>query len=121
MTDGRGNDVIVHPMEQCGFEARKEFYFEEANRDALLMICERKAFEEALLTDFPTTTGYAPRTTELPHDRGGRTSTALWGGGAQRSRERKEVRVRKSNPPHSRHRAVGCHYPNPDTHVKLVR
>jgi hypothetical protein len=60
MTDGRGNDVIVHPMEQCGFEARKEFYFEEANRDALLMVCEREAFEEALLTDSPATMGRPP-------------------------------------------------------------
>ena len=60
MTDGRGNDVVVHLMEQCGFEARKEFHFEEANKDALLMVCERKAFGEALLTDFPATTGRAP-------------------------------------------------------------
>jgi len=60
MTDGRGNDVVVHLMEQCGFEARKEFYFEEADEDALLMVCERKAFEEAFLTDSPATTGYAP-------------------------------------------------------------
>jgi len=60
MTDGRGNDVVVHFVEQCGFEARKEFYFEEADKDALLMVCEREAFEEALLTGSPATTGRAP-------------------------------------------------------------
>ena len=100
----------------------KEFYFEEADKDALLMVCERKAFEEALLTDSPATTGMHP------DERLNCLTTAVGGPvrhpavvGAQRSRERKEVRVRKSNPPHSRHRAVGCHYPNPDTHVELVR
>ena len=47
-------------MEQCGLKTRKEFYFEEADKDALLMVCERKVFEEAFLTDSPATTGYAP-------------------------------------------------------------
>lgn len=49
------NEVVVHLMEQCGFEARKEFYFEEADKDALLMVCEREDFEDALLAESPAT------------------------------------------------------------------
>ncbi|WP_049971369.1 GNAT family N-acetyltransferase [Haladaptatus cibarius] len=49
------NEVVLHVLEQCGFEARKEFYFEEADKDALLMVCERDGFEEALLADSPAT------------------------------------------------------------------
>jgi len=51
------NDVVIHLMEQCGFEPRKEFYFEEANKDALLMVCDPERFERALLADSPTTLG----------------------------------------------------------------
>lgn len=52
------NDVVIHLMEECGFEARKEFYFEEADKEARLMVCEREAFEEALLADSPATVAH---------------------------------------------------------------
>ncbi|WP_330633411.1 GNAT family N-acetyltransferase [Halocatena halophila] len=42
------NDVVIHVLEQCGFEARTEFYFEEADKDALLMVCDQESFESAL-------------------------------------------------------------------------
>ena len=51
------NEAVVHILKQCGFEAQKEFYFEEAEKDALLMTCERDEFEEALLADSPATLG----------------------------------------------------------------
>ncbi|MFC4405503.1 GNAT family N-acetyltransferase [Haloarchaeobius iranensis] len=49
------NDVVIHVLRQCGFEPRKEFHFEEAEKDALLMVCEREAFEDALLASSPAT------------------------------------------------------------------
>ncbi len=49
------NDVVIHVLEQCGFEARKEFYFEEADKDALLMVCDRESFESALLSETTAT------------------------------------------------------------------
>lgn len=54
------NEVVIHILEQCGFEARNEFYFEEAEKDALLMVCERDRFEEALLADSPATLAQGP-------------------------------------------------------------
>ncbi|AQL44525.1 GNAT family N-acetyltransferase [Halorientalis sp. IM1011] len=45
------NDVVIHLLKQFGFEAHHEFYFEEAEKDALLMICERDDFEDALSED----------------------------------------------------------------------
>lgn len=50
------NDVVIHLLKECGFEAHKEFYFEEADKDALLMICEREDFEEAMLGGSTATT-----------------------------------------------------------------
>jgi acetyl CoA:N6-hydroxylysine acetyl transferase len=45
------NEVVIHFLEQCGFEPRKEFYFEAADKDALLMVCEQADFEDALFDD----------------------------------------------------------------------
>lgn len=45
------NEIVIHLMKQCGFEARDEFYFEAAEKDARLLVCEREAFEEALFGD----------------------------------------------------------------------
>ncbi|QIO21370.1 GNAT family N-acetyltransferase [Haloarcula sp. JP-L23] len=52
------NDRVVHVFEQCGFEPRGEFHFEEAEKDALLLVCERDHFESEVLADataVPTT------------------------------------------------------------------
>ncbi|MBX0322491.1 acetyltransferase [Halomicroarcula sp. F13] len=52
------NDHVVHVFEQCGFEPRGEFHFEKAEKDALLLVCERDRFESEVLTDaaaVPTT------------------------------------------------------------------
>jgi acetyl CoA:N6-hydroxylysine acetyl transferase len=45
------NDRVIHIFEKCGFEPRKEFYFDEAGKDALLLICERDRFESDVLAD----------------------------------------------------------------------
>ncbi|QLG28945.1 acetyltransferase [Halorarum halophilum] len=45
------NERVIHVFEQCGFEPRKEFYFEESEKDALLMVCERERFETDVLAD----------------------------------------------------------------------
>lgn len=52
------NDVVIHLLEQCGFEANKDFYFEEADKDARLMICNQEAFEDALLADSSASLGH---------------------------------------------------------------
>ncbi|GGO03113.1 GNAT family N-acetyltransferase [Haloarcula pellucida] len=52
------NDRVVHVFEQCGFEPRGEFHFEDAEKDALLLVCERDHFESEVLADataVPTT------------------------------------------------------------------
>lgn len=45
------NEKVVHVFEQCGFEAEKEFHFDEAEKDAVLLICERERFESEVLAD----------------------------------------------------------------------
>ncbi len=43
------NERVIHVFEQCGFEPRTEFYFDEAEKDALLLVCERERFESEVL------------------------------------------------------------------------
>ncbi|WP_135306121.1 GNAT family N-acetyltransferase [Haloarcula amylovorans] len=45
------NEKAVHIFEQCGFEAETEFHFDEAEKDAVLLVCERERFESEVLTD----------------------------------------------------------------------
>ncbi|WP_435180973.1 GNAT family N-acetyltransferase [Halorussus sp. AFM4] len=45
------NERVIYVFEQCGFEPRQEFYFEEAEKDALLMVCERERFEIDVLAN----------------------------------------------------------------------
>jgi RimJ/RimL family protein N-acetyltransferase len=45
------NERVIHVFEQCGFESRNEFRFDEAEKDALLMVCERERFETDVLGD----------------------------------------------------------------------
>jgi RimJ/RimL family protein N-acetyltransferase len=45
------NDRAIHVFEQCGFEPRREFHFDEADKDAVLLICERERFESDVLAD----------------------------------------------------------------------
>ena len=45
------NERAIRVFEQCGFESRAEFRFDEAGKDALLMICERRRFESDVLDD----------------------------------------------------------------------
>jgi RimJ/RimL family protein N-acetyltransferase len=45
------NDRAVHVFEECGFEPRGEFRFDEAEKDALLLVCERDSFESAVFAD----------------------------------------------------------------------
>ena len=45
------NERAIHVFEQCGFEPREEFHFDEAEKDALLMVCEREWFESDVLAD----------------------------------------------------------------------
>ncbi|WP_254544030.1 GNAT family N-acetyltransferase [Halomarina pelagica] len=42
------NEAAIHCFERCGFEPVREFRFEEEDKDALLMVCERERFEEVL-------------------------------------------------------------------------
>ena len=49
------NERVVHVFEECGFEPRKEFRFDEAEKDALLLVCERDRFESDVLADPRTT------------------------------------------------------------------
>ena len=39
------NDAVISVNESCGFESRGEFHFEEEEKTAHLMICERERFE----------------------------------------------------------------------------
>lgn len=43
------NDRVIRVFEQCGFEPLGEFYFDEADKDALLLVCERDRFETDIL------------------------------------------------------------------------
>ncbi|MFC7006803.1 GNAT family N-acetyltransferase [Halalkalicoccus salilacus] len=43
------NERVIHVFETCGFEPRKEFRFDEAEKDALLLVCERDTFESDVL------------------------------------------------------------------------
>jgi acetyl CoA:N6-hydroxylysine acetyl transferase len=45
------NEKAIHVFEQCGFEPRTEFYFDEAGKDAVLLVCERGRFETEVLAD----------------------------------------------------------------------
>lgn len=45
------NEHVIHVFERCGFEPREEFYFDEAEKDALLMVCERDRFESDVCAD----------------------------------------------------------------------
>jgi len=40
------NDRAIGVFEQCGFELQSEFYFEAADKDACLLVCEREHFEQ---------------------------------------------------------------------------
>jgi RimJ/RimL family protein N-acetyltransferase len=40
------NERAIHVFEQCGFEPRREFRFDEAGKDAVLMACERERFRD---------------------------------------------------------------------------
>lgn len=42
------NDRAIAVFEDCGFEPRREFRFEEAEKDAVLVVCERERFESAM-------------------------------------------------------------------------
>jgi RimJ/RimL family protein N-acetyltransferase len=43
------NDRVIHVFEQCGFEQRDQFYFDEAEKEAALLVCERDRFESEIL------------------------------------------------------------------------
>lgn len=43
------NEHVIHVFEQCGFEPREEFYFDEVEKDAVLLVCERERFESEIL------------------------------------------------------------------------
>ena len=45
------NDRAIAVFEDCGFEPRREFRFEEAEKDAVLVVCERERFESAMPGD----------------------------------------------------------------------
>ena len=45
------NEAAIRVFERCGFEPRREFRFDEAGKDALLLICERERFESEVLAD----------------------------------------------------------------------
>lgn len=45
------NDRAIRVFERCGFEPETEFHFEEAEKDAVLMVCERERFEADVLGD----------------------------------------------------------------------
>lgn len=51
------NERVVHVFEKCGFELRKEFRFDEAEKDALLLVCERDRFESDVLGGSTTASG----------------------------------------------------------------
>lgn len=39
------NEHVIHVFEQCGFERRDQFYFDEAEKEATLLVCKRDRFE----------------------------------------------------------------------------
>ncbi|ELZ31524.1 siderophore biosynthesis protein [Halogeometricum pallidum JCM 14848] len=43
------NERVIRVFERCGFESEKQFHFEEAGKDAVLMVCERERFETDVL------------------------------------------------------------------------
>ena len=43
------NERAIRVFEECGFESREEFHFDEAEKDALLLVCGRERFERELL------------------------------------------------------------------------
>ncbi|UVE52325.1 acetyltransferase (plasmid) [Haloferax larsenii] len=45
------NERVIHVFEQCGFEPRETFYFDEEDKEALLMVCDRDRFESDVLAD----------------------------------------------------------------------
>lgn len=45
------NERAIRVFERCEFESRKEFHFNEAEKDALLMMCNRERFEADVLDD----------------------------------------------------------------------
>jgi len=45
------NDRVIHVFEQCGFEQRDQFYFEEAEKEATLLVCDRDRFEREVVGD----------------------------------------------------------------------
>ncbi|MFC4436305.1 MULTISPECIES: GNAT family N-acetyltransferase [Natrialbaceae] len=45
------NERAIGVFEDCGFEPRGEFRFDEAEKDALLLVCERDRFESEILAD----------------------------------------------------------------------
>jgi RimJ/RimL family protein N-acetyltransferase len=45
------NEPVRRLMRGFGFEAREEFYFEEADKDAVLMVCRREDFEASPLAN----------------------------------------------------------------------
>lgn len=47
------NDRAIRVFERCGFEPQMEFYFEEAEKDALLVVCNRDEFELDVLKETP--------------------------------------------------------------------
>ena len=49
------NETVIHIFERCGFEARNEFHFEEAEKDAVLMVCDQERFEASCRGDATAT------------------------------------------------------------------
>lgn len=45
------NEHVIHVFERCGFEPRRRFRFDEADKDAVLMVCDRTRFETDVLAD----------------------------------------------------------------------
>lgn len=45
------NERAIAVFEDCGFESCGEFHFDEAEKDALLLVCERDRFEREVLAD----------------------------------------------------------------------
>lgn len=45
------NERVIHVFEKCGFQPRGEFHFEQADKDAVLMVCDRETFETDGLDD----------------------------------------------------------------------
>ncbi|MDS0295095.1 GNAT family N-acetyltransferase [Halogeometricum luteum] len=50
------NDRAIRVFERCGFESEGEFRFDEAGKDAVLLVCDRERFEAEVLGDGATET-----------------------------------------------------------------